>query len=272
MKKCSLFFITVLLLALTSCSQVFEAGVSGRLTTDSRGSEQGAAGVYVYAYTNKNTYESDLVKFKNGSITRPSEGSYIPATTTNANGEFTINKIVWETKNGKFGKTADVINLYLIFYHEDYTPCGFGPVSVISGSTNSSSVSQKIEQVRFAMPSFNGQISDGSNNSQTEEETDPTYDNVKLLLTDKDFKVYEGSGSSVYTYSEEHGVDSLKYSHGHFTGLGAGLKWEGDSVEVNIVWDADSDGEVDTGEYYYPVTVTKSTTSIPSKIVFTKTK
>lgn len=274
MKKFSIIFCVVFLLICSSCSQVFEAGISGRVVTFSSGSEEGVADVRIFAYSDESAYKSDLKLFEEGKITRPSDSLYVPTTTSSANGDFTINKIVWETKKSMFGKTADVTNLYLIFYHDDFKPCGYGPVTIISGSTNSSAVKQSIERVRFDMPAFESQINKGpvaTENLQDENETND-YDNVRLILTDKDFKVYEGPFASVYTRSAEHGVDSLKYSHGHFARLGAGLKWTGDSIVVNIVWDANDNGQADSGEYYYPVTVTKSTTGIPSKITFTKTK
>ncbi len=273
MKKYCFIFLAFLIICITSCSQVFEAGVSGRVVTkDSiNGSEQGAADVYVYSYYDKSAYEKDLELFKNGEITKPSVDEYVPCTTTGENGQFTIDKIVWESNNGLFGKTADVAKLYLIFYHEDYEPCGYGPVSIISGSSNSSSVKQTIEQNRFPMPVFSSQIDFNNENTATTS-TDNEYDNVRLILTDSEFKAYEGTGASVYTYSTEHGVDSLSYTHGHFTGLGAGLKWQlpekQDFITVNIVWDINNNGKPDTGDKYYSVNVSKYTTGIPSKIQF----
>lgn len=133
------------LVVLASCSVVFEAGISGKVVTASGTSVAGVQDVSVFAYTDKTLRDSDLVLFREGLITRPSEGSgYVAATTTNANGEFTVNKIVWETKNSEFGKTADVSRLYLIFYHEDYIPAG-ADATIISGSTNSSNVYVELE-------------------------------------------------------------------------------------------------------------------------------
>lgn len=265
MKKHSLIFLLIALICITSCSQVFEAGVSGTVYTKVGTAEQGAAGVYVYSYTDKSTYEKDLTRFKNGA-TSPSDGNYIPRNVTNANGEFTINKIVWETKNSMFGKTADVVNLYLIFYHEDYEVCGYGPVSVISGSTNAGSVKQKLTQVRFPMPVFSGKIS-GGNVSNPED-----YDNVKLILTNADFETYEGRGASVFTQSVEHGTDNITYTHGNYSGLGSDIKWEypdgESSIVVNIVWDANKNGLADSGEYYHEVVVSRTTTGTDPIINF----
>jgi len=133
------------LVILVSCSVVFEAGISGKVVTASGTSTVGVQDVNVFAYTDKALRDSDFVKFVNGTITRPTEGSgYVATTTTNGNGEFTVNKIVWETKKSEFGKTADVSRLYLIFYHEYYKPAETD-ATIISGSTNSSNVYVELE-------------------------------------------------------------------------------------------------------------------------------
>ena len=137
--------LAVLTVLLAGCSVVFEAGISGKVVTASGTGTADVADVNVFAYTDKSLRDSDFEKFEAGTIVRPTEGSgYVATTTTNANGEFTVNKIVWETKNSEFGKTADVSKLYLIFYHEDYKPAKTD-ATVISGSTNASNVYIKLE-------------------------------------------------------------------------------------------------------------------------------
>lgn len=138
--------ITVTLMAiamavlLASCSVVFQAGISGKVVTDSGTGTAAVSNVNVFAYTDEGLRNSDYDKFVAGSITRPSSGAgYVATTSTNANGEFTVNKVVWETKKSEFGKTADVNKLYLIFYHEDYKPAKYD-ATVISDSTNADNV------------------------------------------------------------------------------------------------------------------------------------
>ncbi len=134
-----------LVLVLAGCSVVFEAGISGKVVTASGTGTANVQDVSVFAYTDSSLRDSDFAKFQAGAITRPSEGSgYVATTNTNANGEFTVNKVVWETKKSEFGKTADVSKLYLIFYHEDYYPAK-ADATIISGSTNSSNVYVKLE-------------------------------------------------------------------------------------------------------------------------------
>ena len=134
-----------LAVALCSCSQVFEAGISGKVVTKVGTDSVAVSDVNVFAYTDKGARDSDYEEFKAGTRTRPSEKSgYVATTTTNANGEFVVNKIVWETKKSKYGKTADVNKLYLIFYHEDYV-VATEDATVISDSTNQSNVYVTLE-------------------------------------------------------------------------------------------------------------------------------
>jgi len=133
------------LLVLCCCSQVFEAGISGKVVTKSGTDYVAVSDVNVFAYTDKGARDSDYEEFKAGTRTRPSEKSgYVASTTTNANGEFVVNKIVWETKKSQYGKTADVNKLYLIFYHEDYV-VATEDATVISDSTNQSNVYVTLE-------------------------------------------------------------------------------------------------------------------------------
>lgn len=135
-----LFAVVGSILVLFSCSQVFEAGISGKVVTEVGTDSVAVSDVNVFAYTDKGARDSDYEEFKAGTRTRPSEkAGYVAATTTNANGEFVVNKIVWETKKSRYGKTADVNKLYLIFYHEDYEVAA-EDATVISDSTNQSNV------------------------------------------------------------------------------------------------------------------------------------
>lgn len=136
----SILLSLLILILLAGCSVVFEAGISGKVVTPSGTNKVAVSDVNVFAYTDQSLRDSDFAKFQSGSITRPSEGSgYVATTTTNANGEFVVNKIVWESKKSEYGKTADVSKLYLIFYHPDYYPAK-DEATIISGSTNSSNV------------------------------------------------------------------------------------------------------------------------------------
>lgn len=144
-----LLLIMAILLAalLASCSVVFEAGISGKVVTEVETRTVPIEDVKVFAYTDRGARDSDYQLFirEENPITRPTEGAgYVAMTKTNANGEFTVNKIVWESKKSEFGKTADVNKLFLIFYHEDYRP-EKTDATIISGSTNSDNVYIRME-------------------------------------------------------------------------------------------------------------------------------
>ena len=141
----SILLSLLIMILLAGCSVVFEAGISGKVVTPSGNNKVAVSDVNVFAYTDQGLRDSDFAKFRDGSITRPSEGSgYVATTTTNANGEFVVNKIVWESKKSEYGKTADVSKLYLIFYHQDYYPAK-SEATIISGSTNSNNVYVTLE-------------------------------------------------------------------------------------------------------------------------------
>ena len=149
MRNRRLLFTTALMLAvlLASCSVVFEAGISGKVVTEVETRTVPIEDVKVFAYTDRGARDSDYQLFirEENPITRPTEGAgYVAMTKTNANGEFTVNKIVWESKKSEFGKTADVNKLFLIFYHEDYRP-EKTDATIISGSTNSDNVYIRME-------------------------------------------------------------------------------------------------------------------------------
>lgn len=137
--------LTLLIASLSSCSAVFTAGISGTVETKDGTRDVPVQGVNVFVYTDKSQRDSDFNQFKAGSLTRPSQGSgYVATTTTDPNGQFTVNKIVWKTNGSEFGKTADVNTVYLIFYHEDYKPERWD-ATIISDSTNSSNIKMTLE-------------------------------------------------------------------------------------------------------------------------------
>ena len=137
MKKI-LIILPIIMMILASCSVVFEAGVSGKVLKIQGTGTAAVSDVKVFVYTDKNRFNKDLAAFKNGA-TEPSDDIYVARTSTNNNGEFTVNKIVWESKSPDFGKTADYGKLYLIFYHEDYE-VESTTTTIVSGSTNSGNI------------------------------------------------------------------------------------------------------------------------------------
>lgn len=140
-------------LVVTGCSSVFKAGVSGKVVdAESTSSPKaGIANVQVYAYTKEADRNSDYNAYIANPTGRfqPSTSSYIGKTTTGDNGSFVVNKLVWESMNPQFGKTADYNRLYLLFYHEDYGLYkNTGDVVVVSDSNNSDTVYEELTKIR----------------------------------------------------------------------------------------------------------------------------
>lgn len=121
-------FLQVLFLAvifiLISCNSIFSGGTGGTIVDSESNSspKQGIANVDVYAYISKAARDDDFSKWTEGTVFQPQEDTYYAHTTTGANGNFTISKIVWETNpfKSEFGKDADLAKIYLLFYHENY--------------------------------------------------------------------------------------------------------------------------------------------------------
>ena len=67
-----LFAVIGSLLVLCCCSQVFEAGISGKVVTKSGTESIAVSDVNVFAYTDKSARDSDYEEFKAGTRTRPS--------------------------------------------------------------------------------------------------------------------------------------------------------------------------------------------------------
>lgn len=138
--------LAAVLLSLAGCSAVFEAGISGTLKDKDSG--DGIPGVSVYAYTDEGLRDRDYARGATpkadgyGLTFNPSTGgNYIPITSTDGQGRFTIGKLLWKTDKPEFGKTADYQDIYLLYFHPDYglvkEPTR---VTVVSDSNNSSRV------------------------------------------------------------------------------------------------------------------------------------
>ena len=141
MKTKILFLLTIIfLLTLNSCSSVFSAGVSGKVfdAESTTNPKEGIADVEVYAYVNEKKRDADFDAYKSDTRFSPSDDKYyIGHTTTNSDGTFTINKVVWDAYFPDFGKTADYCTIYLLFYHSDYgLTKNENPVIIMSDSSS----------------------------------------------------------------------------------------------------------------------------------------
>lgn len=129
------------------CYSVFEGGTSG-IVVDSESTtspKRGIGNVDVYAYTSQGERDSDFNLWKEGEIFVPRAG-YYGHTSTNSDGNFSISKLVWKSNKPEFGKDADVANIYLLFYHENYGLTK-GETLIVSDSI-SNTVYQELKAVR----------------------------------------------------------------------------------------------------------------------------
>lgn len=204
---------TVLLLG--GCSAVFDAGLSGTLTDSD--SSNGISGVMVYAYTDENLRNAD---FNRGATTNetgvklsfsPStSGNYIPATSTNADGEFSISKLIWKTTNPEFGKTASYLDVYLLYFSDDYGLVKEADkVTIVSDSSNSSRVKTSLTS-RFKTKDIALRIKDAADDELST--TEFTCD-VKVYLntlTDHPYQDYSVNITGSETITVPYLADKTK--------------------------------------------------------------
>ncbi len=226
---------------LVSCSAVFDAGVGGKVYYMQNGSEVGISGAKILVYDNTSFSEA------------------IGSARTDANGNFTVSKIVWKSSNPKYGKTADNHTVYIKVSHEDFEMTSdYITASLVSDSTNSGMADVKMKKVRYTVPTFSGRIT-----------TDPADTNTPPIETQDEVPVYlvykVGNSSSyerfsdneavVYTTWTQIGTDvSPLFIHGTFTGLGGGnMKYAvKDYPNVYLHADKNKDGLIDAAELAGP--------------------
>ncbi len=250
MKTDSLFKLTglaVLILVLfASCSAVFDAGVNGYVYYYEGSTKTPVADAKVYVYSDSN-------------------GTALMASTrTDANGAYTVSRVVWESQNPDFGKTADYATIYIRVTHDDFESSSLIPVTIISDSTNDSLGDVELVRKYFPMPVFSGRVTPTESNSATDE----SYDYLPVWLCYKDgedFVRFVDDSAQVNTTSTQlasYDANS-KYSHGNFSNLGGSrIRWEGSVDEHNyastivyIVFDANRSLSIDSGDTYADVVV-----------------
>jgi len=136
-----LFMITSCIV-FTSCYTVYDGGASGIVKDKDSGS--GINGVDVYGYISAKERDADLALWEQDKAFVPTV-EYYGHTTTDANGSFTLSKMIWKKTFPKFGKDADYTSLYIIYYHKNY-----GAVSgdtIIVSDTISDCVNQELESL-----------------------------------------------------------------------------------------------------------------------------
>ena len=208
---------------LVSCSAVFDAGIGGKVYYMQNGSEVGISGAKILVYDSTSFSEA------------------IGSARTDANGNFTVSKIVWKTTDPKFGKTADNHTVYIKVTHEDFEMKDeYITAKIVSDSTNSGMADVEMTKTRYTVPTFSGRIVDaGVDNDKAFVED---YDGVPVYLayknSDNQYIKFTNDEAVVYTNGVQMGTDySPYYIHGTFAGLGGGdMKYKvADYPEVYVL-------------------------------------
>ena len=191
--------VMLVLLLLTSCSSVFSGGFTGTIREDKGGSDDsnntGIEGATVYIYTDEGARNADYDAATAASPSLPSR--YVASTTTNANGQFSVSKILWQTNSPAYGKTADRISLYLLIHKAGFGVNGYNKnssmITIASDSTNEATYTEafrrteKVTTVSFTLSNI---VSGGAAVS------DP------LLIKLSDLKVLDDSCTITRTSSD----------------------------------------------------------------------
>ncbi|MBQ3024962.1 MAG: hypothetical protein IJD23_06610 [Spirochaetaceae bacterium] len=148
--KIYILFTLIFIMLVNSCSSVFSAGVSGKVVDaeSTTNPKEGIADVEVYSYVKEKNRDADFDSYKSGSRFSPTDDKYfIGHTTSNSDGTFTLNKLVWEAYFPDFGKTADYCTIYLLFYHPDYGLIKNDNPVIIMSDTTSNVVYQEMKKI-----------------------------------------------------------------------------------------------------------------------------
>ena len=110
------------LLALTSCSAVFDSAISGTIKDrsvreTSSTSSGGISDVMVYAYDSESDWNAKYSSWDGKSVFTDNS---VPSAKTAADGSFSISNLRWMTTSPAYGKDADSKTIYLLAFHKDY--------------------------------------------------------------------------------------------------------------------------------------------------------
>ena len=151
MKK-NRYITLILLIALfaVSCSadfgkNVYYGGISGVVKDKDNGN--GVSGVKVYLYTSESERDEAYNKWQdNGGIFSDEKCLY--KSTTDANGKWTVSKVVWMTKDGAWGADYDHIPVFIIYFSEDYGCWKEEKIELVSGTSNTNAIESKRENIK----------------------------------------------------------------------------------------------------------------------------
>ena len=149
--RCMTFFLLVAIaLFAVSCSadfgkNVYYGGISGVVKDKDNGN--GVSGVKVYLYTSESERDEAYNKRQdNGGIFSDEKCLY--KSTTDANGKWTVSKVVWMTKDGAWGADYDHIPVFIIYFSEDYGCWKEEKIELVSGTSNTNAIESKRENIK----------------------------------------------------------------------------------------------------------------------------
>lgn len=118
----------LLLLTAAGCSVIFTSSLTGTVhdeeLLEQNSDTSGLDDVIVYLYFDNDEWTAALTDWNSGSGPLPHQPkgrqNYYSRTVSNTSGEYTFNGIIWEEIFPQFGKSGDIHDCYLLFYHPNY--------------------------------------------------------------------------------------------------------------------------------------------------------
>ena len=144
------FLLVAIALFAVSCSadfgkNVYYGGISGVVKDKDNGN--GVSGVKVYLYTSESERDEAYNKWQeNEGIFSDEKCLY--KSTTDANGKWTVSKVVWMTKDGAWGADYDHIPVFIIYFSEDYGCWKEEKIELVSGTSNTNAIESKRENIK----------------------------------------------------------------------------------------------------------------------------
>ena len=149
--RCMTFFLLVAIaLFAVSCSadfgkNVYYGGISGVVKDKDNGN--GVSGVKVYLYTSESERDEAYNKWQENRCIFSDE-KCLYKSTTDANGKWTVSKVVWMTKDGAWGADYDHIPVFIIYFSEDYGCWKEEKIELVSGTSNTNAIESKRENIK----------------------------------------------------------------------------------------------------------------------------
>ena len=191
MKK--LFLPILLIILLTSCSAVYYGGITGAVKDAETG--EGINDVMVAVYFDEGRRDSEYDAYDKNAHADFNPAGADGIAYTSANGSYSFSKVWWETNSPEYGKDADKVDVYLLFYNENYgLTKSDSSVTLYSESTSQIKTAELTSIVDTY--TYNIDLRDDSDSSSL-------TDGIEFHYSYTDYRGVERSGnvSAVGTYS-----------------------------------------------------------------------